>query len=309
MISYHQTPQDVNIAAQGVDPLNVDVTAQTADPFNVDITAQSLAALNITDPALEVARGNVSGQASVNKFGRAPAGLQTTTTDVWDLADATPTQSVWLAPTAARIHAIVSTSDEDSDTGGAVAQGDGCRTLRIYGLKTWGTAESSEDIIMDGTTAKNTVNSYVIIHRMKALTWNTLGPNVGLITATAASDATITAAIVAGSMQGQTEMAIYGVPSTEVFYMYQVYAAINKSGGAAASADMSVFYNPIPDVLTTQYINKQTFSAVKDGSSDVSHPFNPPKIFTGPGIIKINGLGSAADLDLSAGFDGVRVTN
>ena len=43
---------------------------------------------------LDAARGLIPGVSTVNKFGRAPSGIQTSATDVWDRADSTPTQHV-----------------------------------------------------------------------------------------------------------------------------------------------------------------------------------------------------------------------
>ena len=260
---------------------------------------------------LEVGRGNIPGTVCVSKFGEAPSGVQATATDIWSRADATPTQQVWLAPTAARIHAILSTSDADSDTGGTVAQGGGARTIRVYGLKTWASAETSEDIIMDGTAtggnAYNTVNSYVIIHRMKVLTSGATNINVGTITATAASDATITAVILPGD--GQTEMAIYGVPSTQTMYLTRWSASIDKATGAVASCDFSLRVNSNPDVQTTNFIRKEDLSLQSTGSNFAEKHYDCYPVFSGPCIIKVQGIASAADLDAHSGFDGFVVTN
>ena len=100
------------------------------------------------DFKLAVVRGIIPNHYPVNKFGQAPNGVQTTATDIWGRADATPTQQIWLAPTAARKHLIRSSSA--SDDGSPV--GVGARTLRIFGLQTWSSIETFEDIIMNGVT-------------------------------------------------------------------------------------------------------------------------------------------------------------
>lgn len=259
-----------------------------------------------SDFLLEVAKGNVAGHTAVNKFGHAVDGVQTTITDIWDRADATPTQQIWLAPTAARIHAITSTStNDDGDPAGT-----GARTLRIYGLQTWSSAETSEDITMDGTSNVNTVNSYVIIHRMKVLTSGASGPNVGIITATAATDSTVTAAILASA--GQTQMAIYGVPSTQTFYVMNYRASIIDSGGTPGTArdvGISLVVNEFPNTQPTVFITKDNDGIANTSSASAIHEYAPPSAFAGPCIIKVQGIGSAADTNVTAGFDGILVTN
>ena len=256
--------------------------------------------IGMTDFYLEVAKGNVTGHVSVNKFGRSVNVDSGVATDVWDAA----AQPIWLAPTAARVHTIVSTSDLDGKT--AAPSSVGARTIQIYGLADWDSAETSETVTMDGTTGV-TAGSYVIIHRMKVLTKGSTSANVGTITATAASDATVTAQIF--PLQGQTQLAIYGVPSTQTYYMTSLGAAMNRAGGAAAIADARLLVNPEPADEILNYIVKHTWGMQTVGTSATPIPFVPPKKIDGPAIIKVQAEGSANDLDVSAWFDGVVVTN
>ena len=251
---------------------------------------------------LNVARGLVSGMRSVQVWGHAPSGAQTTITDIWDRADAVPTQQVWLAPTAARVHAIVSTSA--SDDGNPV--GVGARTVTIYGLTSWSTTEVSETVTLNGVGAVNTVNSYVIIYRMVVSTFGASGPNVGTITATAATDATVTAAILPGA--GSTEMAIYGIPSTQTAYLTKFHASIND---ALATARVDFYGKIIPDPANFPAVSVtgRTFCLTNSGTSTYDEEFIPPLKIAGPAIIKLSGIGSAADIDAAGGFDLIIVDN
>jgi hypothetical protein len=258
----------------------------------------------VHDLNLEIAAGTYTGYSAVNKFGRAPSGGQTTATDVWDRANATPTQQIWVAPTQARVHAIVSTDDTDGKTGAPNSVG--ARTLRVYGLTSWDTAEVSEDITLDGTTAVNTTNSYVIIHRMKVLTKGGTAVNAGIISATAATDGTVTAAIIIG--QGQTQMAIYGVPSTQTAYITGYYGSAIKAASACRGS-VELFVNPEPDAELTKFLVKHTNGWDTTGTSYIQHKFNPYFKVAGPAIIKVQTISSAADTDFSAGFDLILVDN
>lgn len=257
----------------------------------------------IPDFALEVTRGRISGITALNKFGRAPDGVQTTATDIWDRTDATPTQQIWVAPTTARQHNIVSSStSDDGDPVGA-----GARTLRIYGLTSWSSAEVSEDITLNGTSNVATVNGYVIIHRMQVLTKGATNVNVGTITATAVTDGTVTAAIRPGI--GQTEMAIYGIPSTQSAYMTNFTATLNATGVTAVLVDIKLLVNPEPSAQLTNFLVKRTVGLQSSGTSRSQHVFEPYLKITGPAIIKLQGVASAADSDCTAGFDLYLVNN
>lgn len=296
---------DVGPSTNGV-PVPVDIESSalpTGAATSDNQTNGSQKTQLANDFPLDVARGLITGITSVNKFGASPSGVQLTATDIWSRADATPTQQIWLAPTAARVHAIVSTSaNDDGDPVGT-----GARTIRIYGLKTWALAETYEDITLNGTGAVNTANSYVIIHRMKVLTCGASGPNVGTISATAADDGTVTAVILPGD--GQTEMAIYGVPSIQSFYLTRWSCGIAKASGVAADTNFELRVNETPNVNTTCFLRKNDLSVQSTGSNSVEKHFYNPIKYAGPCIIKVQAMASSADVDAKAAFDGYLINN
>ena len=248
------------------------------------------------DFGLLAAAGVLNGVKAVAKFGRAPNGVQTTSTDVWSRADSTPTQQLWVAPTAARVHAIASSStDDDGDPAGV-----GAHTVRVYGLTDWDSAETYEDITLNGTTDVNTTNSYVIIHRMQVTAAGDTNINAGTITATAATDSTVTAEIAIG--QGQTQMAIYGIPSTKDFYATTFIAGVNDAT-ANRGVDVQARVNPDPENQTT-YRNQFDLQLVTGGTTAKHITFPVPRKVEGPAIIKLQATGAAADMDLSASFAG-----
>lgn len=246
------------------------------------------------DFMLEVAKGRVSNHYAVNKFGRNTDVDTVVNEDVWENG------GTWVAPTTARTHDIVSTSTDDASAGV------GARTIQVYGLTAWDASEVSETITLNGTTNVATTNSYVIIHRMKVLTKGATNVNVGTITATAQTDATVTAQI--NASQGQTQMAIYGIPSTQSFYLTNYYASAIKDA-TALSIDINLFVNPEPDTELTNFLTKHTSGAATEGTSYTQKDFKPYYKISGPAIIKIQVGTSVNDTDVSAGFDGILIDN
>lgn len=248
----------------------------------------------------KVALGLVEGSKAVNKFGRSTNVDSGVDTDIWDRANATNDQDIWVAPTQARVHNIVSSSVNDDSAG------TGAKTIKIYGLTSWDTKEVSETITMDGTTNVATTNSYVIIHRMKLLTWGSGGTNAGLITATAVTDATVTAQI--NASEGQTQMAIYGISSLQTALMTKYYCSAIKAS-ASLSVKMSLLVNTYCDNELTGFLIKHTIGIATEGTNYTPHEFNPYFAITGPAIIKIQGNSSSDNTDVSAGFDLILIDN
>lgn len=251
---------------------------------------------------LAIPYGIIPGLGSENKYGRS-TNVDQVKTDIWDRANSSDDQAIWVAPTAARTHAIVS-SDAGDDGGSPL--GAGARTIQIYGLLNWEAKEVNEVITMTGTVPVNTANEYVIIHRMKVLKKGGSPPNIGVITATAIgqSPESITAQINAGA--GRTKMAVYGIPSNIEFYLSLVYFSVLAQTNTIR-LDITLLFNPEPQNELLGFIEQHTGGISTAATNAYHHPFTPFKKLEGPGILKLDGTSSGNNADVAGGFDGVLV--
>jgi hypothetical protein len=270
--------------------------------FNDNIRAgDGKVGISATDICIDIAADLESDLHGINKFGRAPTGIQTTATDIWDRATQIPLQPVWLAPASAAPLEIASSDAGDTSAGA------GARKLRIFGLIDWELPEISEDIVMNGTTSVTTTQSYVVCYRMQVIEKGATNSNIGTITAKVQGEGTVTAQI--NDSEGQTQMAIYAISSLDKAYVQNYYASVNKAQGAAASVNFSIVVNLEPASELTNFVKKNTIGAQSTGSSHFSHNFCPYMRVDGPAIIKMQGVASANDVEGSAGFDIVRWTD
>lgn len=274
--------------------LSASLASQTDANLLIDLLEEA------RDMYLAIAKGEVDGHYAVQKFGRSTNVDNGIETDLWDRANATNDVDVWVAPTEARVHALVSSDSNDT------LAGSGAQKVKVYGLQTWDTAETSEVVEMAGATPVNTQNSYVIIHRMRVVQDGGTNINTGVITATAATDGTVTAQI--NATEGRTEMAIYGIPSTQTAYILDYYASAIKAA-ATLSVKLTLLVNNTPDTTLTTFSIKHTNGIVTDGSNYLHHDFRPYARLPGPAIIKLEANASANNTDVSGGFDVILVDN
>ncbi len=259
----------------------------------------------VQDFLLEVSKGSVAGHYAVNKFGRNIDIDAAVTADIWDGGHSADESLLWVAPTQARVHQLTSTSA--SDDGDPV--GVGARTVKVWYLPDWDTKETSITVTLNGV-GDVALPSCVMINRMQVITKGATNVNVGIITATADTDGTVTSKIQVG--KGQTNQAVLGIPSTQKFYLNSIFAYLNKAIGAAGLVDIDLKVNGEPSTELLNFVSKHPWGLQTVGSSGMSHVLPVPKELCGDSdgaIIKIQCLSGTANADLSAGFDGVLVDN
>ena len=264
--------------------------------------------LPVVDPILHLSRGLVTGATCVNKYGMAEDGVQTTGADIWDRADAAATQPIWLAPTAARIHTI--TSSSVGDDGNPEGAGVGAQAVRIWYLPDWDTKETFEDVILNGVSAVVMQNAAVMINRMKVIpVGTTYAINIGIITATAAVDTTVTSQINAGN--GQTRQTPYGIPSVQTAYAtgYLLNSHDTANPGTAAEVEFNLLANEYPHLNPLAFIGKGNLGVISSGTTTAVRKYNPYRAIPGPAIIKVQATSTANDTEGVAEYDLILVDN
>lgn len=288
-------------AKQLPDNHQVTVSNQVAQPLTL---AQYLAATPLAGASdLAISLGLVSGIRTVSETGFVMDGVSSTPTDIWggaDVALLSPGQPLWVAPTTARRHNIVSTSASDS------AAGTGMRTVAVTGLTSWSTAEVTEIVTMNGTTNVLTANAYVIINDMTMVTCGSAGPNVGRVTATAQTDGTLSVSM--RPVSGRTTTTVYGFPSTKSIVFQRWDAFLNRESGASF-AEFKFLVNLNPAAQASGWIEADRRSCTASGTSAAHFEIKPPPRVQGPAILKVQATASKAGTSAGASYGFYLVDN
>lgn len=220
-------------------------------------------------PALEIAKGNIAKHSLITKFGL------NSDIDTGAAEDIFGQGGTYVEPTAARVHAFVSSSTNDASAG------TGARTLTVRGVDGSYNAVS-ETVTMNGTTPVNTVNSYFHIHLVQVATVGSLGYNEGTITATAATDATVT--ITVEPVNNQSTSSIYLVPNGYKGYIMMIRARMNNAT-ANSAANVDLYVKPFGG----GYQLKTRLGVNNSGGSSVENDYTQscPFIVQGKSFIKM----------------------
>lgn len=150
-----------------------------------------------------------------------------------------------------------------------------------------------EFIINNGTTNVPTVNTCTRINRMRQFGAVSIAGNIGNITATAQTDATITAVIFAGD--NQTLQALFTVPSNKTAYMELWKVAISKK-----TAGVINFRLRLGEFDGSMFV-EDTLSLGSTGSSALIIPMNDREITGGTDIL-VEGDSDTNNMGAAAGF-------
>lgn len=232
--------------------------------------------------AHSVALGLVSGVEQVNLIGR-NADVDTGTEDVWTQG------ATWAAPTAARIHALVSSSTDDA------AAGTGARTVLVEYIGS-DYAAAEETVTLNGTTPVNMAASAVMINRMTVATAGSGGVNAGAITATAATDSTVTSAIATG--RNTSETLAYMVPLGKSLLVANLVLSVQ----AGATTDMEII------------LQRKTFGGLwvpvavsqldPTGTSSMDRHLACPLAFAAKSLLKATAISPGNNVDVHVSLGG-----
>ena len=182
------------------------------------------------------------------------------------------------------------------------ATGTGSSVIHIYGCDSDGYA-AEEFVVMNGTTTVATTTSFISIHRMHSDGSASDAGNVGTITATAQTDATVTAQINPGN--GTTLMCVYMVPRGKEGYMTSWAVTLSRTSGTSdTTAQMQLDIHPdgIHDKMGGRIADNCTLGS--GGSSAFQRTFDPPLHLTQGTEVYIDCVyASANNLLISGDFD------
>lgn len=244
----------------------------------------------LPDAALLIAMGCFDGVSGVNKFGTNTSIAQTYE-DIW-------IQGGLFVPLAA-----ATTIEVASSSANDTAAGSGARHVIIEGLDAAG-REIAEEVILAGQTPVLTTEVFSFVNRMYIHTVGTTGWNEGIIYA--ADDAVAwaggvpqTVSLIAGTIAaeaGQTQQAIYKVPSNKTAFL--------SSGYITADSSKIITYK----MFILNDSRRIGFEGTVSSGS-FQKLFHPYFLIPSGHMITVRAIVDVTSAQVSAGFDIVLVDN
>jgi len=195
--------------------------------------------LHSADFLLEVNKGNVSGHSLIHKFGNNKS-FSTTIQDVWAQTG-----------TLTHLQAAETMNVISSDTVNDISTGSNARVITLEGLDANFNVVTEDVTLL--ATAVTTTQSFIRVYRMYVKAVGTYGvANVGAITATATTAATVQNNIAIGD--GQSGTTHYTIPTGFTGYLIRVSASVDASKTANFHWNM------------------------RENADDVTVPFSPKRI-------------------------------
>ena len=202
-------------------------------------------------------------------------------------------EDIWLAggvfvpPTTYRIHNIVSASANDT------AAGTGARTVRVFGVTVNGL--ESEVVAMNGVTPVPTTKAYKDIYEMQVAVPGAGNTNAGIITATAVTDATVTATILVDGLN-TSRKAIRYIPTGYTGYLYDWNAGMeHATAGNSAGVYLLTKYDG------EAWLSRGYHSLSNSGASYEIEHFKTPLVLPADTWVKIQCTSVSANNTLIQG--------
>lgn len=173
--------------------------------------------------------------------------------------------------------------------------GTGARIVKVTGVDA-NFAEITENVALNGATVAPTLKSYLRINDFEVIDAGSGGVNAGTITATAVTDATISAQIAIG--KNKARQAIFSVPADRDLMLTSITIGVGKTTVTTIEGDLLV--RPFGEVFKSEY----TIPASTLGSNQTIKKFKPNLFIAAKSDIKLQTTVLVDASSVFGGFEG-----
>lgn len=263
--SSNQTHFRLQTSLGSFEPLNVPIDGTVSKDYDAVVVRP-------TDPMLEMCIGRRQGHFLFGKFGYITTPGANTEYTVW------PVGTNYVLQTAAGILSVVSSSVNDTNTGGSNT---GARTIYVEGINA-NRKRQTETITMNGQNEVTTATTWLGINRVYVASSGSSQSNEGNITIRKTSTGGDVLAYVETG-RSITRQAIYHAQLQSTLVVPWIYFNCRKiSGGNSPRVTFNIkLFNPATNTITTQLTHFMDTSVTNDAE------FKPLPYFftTAPGTV------------------------